>query len=540
MSDTPSETDGPPETDDEETRTERRYRRGVGIMLATLAVLGGWIALLATNAGTNESRAARDATRLASEAQTADIIDQGVKGALEQIGAEIAVFGSRGVFQLTEDAVADSILTLEPEAVPTLKEEATATVTDAIVRDDERRTEISEEADRLSLQQKQVVAERVTWNARASQYETVLTVLAVAIFLVGFTMVVSRGLRPPFVVPGTVLAIVCFGWAIQIYLKPIPSVAPESIDASAEGQVAIDEGRPEDAVDAFTRAVDADDGYQVAHRGLGSSQILSANPDLLRTFAITDAAPAVVDPAVEQLEIALDQGGTDDPRTVVTAAIANVVAADWDRAAELLADAIEANTQAPGLWLTRSAVAIAQGDTTTASESLDQAIELLQPLAGSDAVRTLTAQYLSALEWVGSQEPESAEVVVDYRDRLARAAAEARAAQTPGVDLEAVPTTDVELEIEQLTFADDTTTVDLGVTGLPENVQVIVAVYERPAPGASFVQPAKLFYVGVPESQEGITLSTPRACVPVEYRVDLYVSGIFADSAFSPGGAPTC
>ena len=36
------------------------------------------------------------------------------------------------------------------------------------------------------------MAERITWNNRASQYETVLTVLAVAIFLVGFTMVVPH------------------------------------------------------------------------------------------------------------------------------------------------------------------------------------------------------------------------------------------------------------------------------------------------------------------------------------------------------------
>ena len=38
---------------------------------------------------------------------------------------------------------------------------------------------------------------------------TVLTVLAVAIFLLGFTLVVGRNLRPPLAVPGVILALVC-------------------------------------------------------------------------------------------------------------------------------------------------------------------------------------------------------------------------------------------------------------------------------------------------------------------------------------------
>ncbi len=53
---------------------------------------------------------------------------------------------------------------------------------------------------------------------------------------------------------------------------------------------------------------------------------------------------------------------------------------------------------------------------------------------------------------------------------------------------------------------------------------------------------ATYFNGGVWEGGDGpgYTFRTPRACHPVEYRVDLYVNGVYAASTTSPGGAATC
>ncbi|MCD9625698.1 hypothetical protein [Rhabdothermincola salaria] len=542
MATPPDPTDSAAQEPEVHDRTEARYRRGVGITLAVLALLGGWIAVLATDAGTNESRTTRQATRLASESQTAAVVDQGVKAGIDQTEAEMKVFASRPGFRLPEIAAEEGAITLDPDAEQGRVEEATAVVERALTGDAVRATEISEEARALALEHKQLVAERITWNNRASQYETVLTTLAVAIFLVGFTMVVSRGLRPPFVVPGMILAVFCFGWAIQIYLKPIPDVAPEAITSSATGQVALDEGRATDAVAAFADAVTADDGYQIAHRGLGLSTLVEANPDLLRTFAITDNDPDLLRTTAAQLEVALREGGDEDPTTVATAALATLVGADWARTAELLELAIGENQRTPGLALTRSAVAIAEGDAATAEEWLRRALEFMAPLAGSDVDRALAAQYLTALEWVEDRAPEQTDLVEEFRARSMRFVAEARADQTPGVDLApaGTPPPDASVTIETLAFADDRTTVELDIAGVGDDDQVIIAIYERPAPGASWIQPSELFYVGLPTDGQGITLSTPRACAPVEYRVDLYVDGVSAATATAPGTTATC
>ncbi len=80
-----------------------------------LALLGAWIAILQTNAATNESSSAREATRLASEAQTARIVDDGIGAALDEIDSEIELFASRPAFNIDESAAADVGATVDPE-----------------------------------------------------------------------------------------------------------------------------------------------------------------------------------------------------------------------------------------------------------------------------------------------------------------------------------------------------------------------------------------------------------------------------------------
>ena len=88
--------EGPVELADE--AVEDRYRRRVGIILALLAITGAWIAVLATDAATAESTTTREATRLAVQAQSADVLAKGVEAARSEIEAEVDAFDSREVF----------------------------------------------------------------------------------------------------------------------------------------------------------------------------------------------------------------------------------------------------------------------------------------------------------------------------------------------------------------------------------------------------------------------------------------------------------
>jgi tetratricopeptide (TPR) repeat protein len=525
--------------DDEDPSREGRYKRRIGITLATLAFVGGWIAVLQTNASTNESRTTREATRLAAEAETADVVDKGLHRGLAQIEAETDTFESRPVFGMLQESVADAGGTLDPAQQQQRLDEALASVEASLDLDPERLTAVSEEAASLSLEQVAVVEQRITWNARASQYETVMTTLAVAIFLIGFTMVVARRTRPPFVGPGLALAVFCFGWAIHIYLKPIPDVAPEAIDATAAGQVALEDGRPEDAIGRFEDAVEADDGYAPAHAGLGLSRLVAANPDLLRNFAITDDEPVVVESAAATIDTALEMGGDRDPTTLTYAALTEIVRGNWDRAAELLERAIELNARTPGLGLARSAVAVGQGESALADEWSARAVDQVADQVGTDTNQSLASQYLTLLEWVQFREPTRAGLATRMRDQAIAQIAAARAA-LDGREVPEPVDQPTQLQIDAVDFSDGVTTVALAPVALPPGASVVVAGYERPAPDAPWVQPAELFYVGPPGDGSGVTLDTERACVAVEYRFDLYVNGRFVDSAIAAGGPATC
>ncbi len=532
----PTPTSGPTgPTAAEETPGERRYRRRIGITLAALALLGAWIAVLQTNAATNESRTTREATRLAAEAQTARVVDRGVQAGLEQVAAEIDVFPLRDAFNLSPAAVDAAGAELDPNREQARVDAGQALVNDALKGDDARVTAISEEARRLSLEQRAVVDQRITWNARASQYETVLTTLAIAIFLIGFTMVVGPRIRPPFVGPGLLLALFCFGWAVHIYLKPIPEVDLPAISATAAGEVALAQGRAEDAVDDFDTAIEASDTYAPAFAGRGLARLVVANPDLLTSLAITDQSPQVVDAAVADLDRAFELGATKDAQAVAIAALARIVGEDWDAAATLLEDAVDEQQRTPGLQLWRSAIAVAQDDPTTASEWLERATDQMTAMQGTDTNRTLAAQYLTLLEFVGDAVPSSAELATRFADEGV-----AMIALAAGADPSAPPPTDATLQIVQAAFADGVTTIELARSGVPTGTSVVIAGYERPAPGASWVQPAALFYAGPSGDGGVIELPTPQVCAPVEFRFDLYVNGIPTDSATSPGGSPTC
>ena len=518
---------------------DSRYRSGIAVTLAALAVLGAFIAILGGSAGGNESRTARDATRLASEAQAARVIALGADSTSELINAEIATLPLRPGFAVDPEAAAAAGVTVDP-AQEAVRVEAAEQVLEGLfdaVGDQDVLFELQLEARRLTLEQAAVVEERVTWNARASQYETVVTVLGVALFLIGFTAVVGRKLRPPLALPGLILAIYCLGWSLHIYYKPIPDVPREAIELTAEGDVLLAEQRFDESIAAFDEAIELDDTYRPAVQGRSLTRAVKANPDLLNTFAITDSESETFQLAVIDILRALELGGEEDVGTTSTAGILALASGDLDQAAEAFETSIDLNPLTPGLHFAMSAVEEGRGNHEAAVEWRRSGADLLGPAVQGDSNRGYAALYYTLLEFVGSLTEDRVDQLIDLRDQTVAAESEIAAERrlTGQADGGSVA-------VEQVTFVDGQTTVNLSVTGVADDQVVTVVGYERPADGASFVQPSELFYVGPPVGSggDGITLTTPRNCEPTEYRFDLYVEGVFVDSVVARGVTATC
>ncbi|MEZ5267864.1 MAG: hypothetical protein R2789_04590 [Microthrixaceae bacterium] len=133
--------------------------------------------------------------------------------------------------------------------------------------------------------------------------------------------------------------------------------------------------------------------------------------------------------------------------------------------------------------------------------------------------------------------PDQAQLATEFTEQAVAAATEA----SVGRALDPSGQAPVTLDVVEATFADDTTTLRFSYDGIPNDAAVAIVGYERPAPRATWVQPAELFYAPgeVPSGGEGVTINT-RSCAPVEYRFDLYVEGQLVDSVTSPGVGATC
>lgn len=518
-----------------ETVAEGRYRRRVGITLAVLAILGASIGLLQTSASTSESSKAREATRLAVEAQTAQVLAEGLDAAVSNAFARVESFESRSVFSDTDSLGELLGIDTDPEREAARLETAQDSLDEAFTGQLDLES-LARTAAATELHQKAAVSERIEWNAKASQYETVLTVLAIAVFLVGFTLVIGRKLRPPVAVPGVALALYCVGWAAVIYSHPIPSVDDEAVEQTAAGEVALDNLEPTEAMAHFDAALETDPEYVPALSGRALARVLENNPDLLATLAVTSADPADYTAALEDLRVAMENGGDQDPRTLSIASLLALLAGEWDRASVFLDDASEANPSAAALYLWHAALEVAIDEPDEAQEWLERARADFSEIEASQR-RAYVAQFLSLLEMVSSREPSSAELSSRITSQLVAAEAESVA----GRQLEPGNSEGATLEVVEVGYDGGSTRARFALGGVADDAVISIVGYERPAPGADWVQPAELFYSGVAtDVGQGVNVSSPRRCVPVEYRFDLYVEGELADTVTAPGATATC
>ena len=128
--------------------------------------------------------------------------------------------------------------------------------------------------------QKAYAAERGAWGTKGSQFVAVVTVLAVALFLLGLSRTsVAASSGSLLVWSGLAVAGAASIWGLTVFLRPVAPPSAEAIDAYVEGQVALGSasGREqlEHAEEAFTRALAARSAYSDAFfgRGLARAQI---------------------------------------------------------------------------------------------------------------------------------------------------------------------------------------------------------------------------------------------------------------------------
>ena len=127
------------------------------------------------------------------------------------------------------------------------------------------------------------------WNSRADGYVTILTVLAVSLFLYGLSTTIKGGLRYLFAIVGTFLVGMAALSTANLTLRPVPAVPLEAIEQYGHGMGQSYLGDYEGAIEAFDAAIAADPGYGNAFYGRAEAQFAlrdyrAAERDYLRAM----------------------------------------------------------------------------------------------------------------------------------------------------------------------------------------------------------------------------------------------------------------
>jgi tetratricopeptide (TPR) repeat protein len=233
-------------------REEDLGKAAIAVTLALLTVLAATVAGLQSHASTEAQRARREADRIG-------LIATGEDGsAVVRVGTAYGVY-RRWFEQLERANWATDQLTRDPDRPDkTLLDTLSAvdSSTGAWIEHQtsllqapyyDRDTRISDfaafEADRLNApatraaEQRRVEADvSAAWDAKASDYITVLTLLAVGLFFLGLGSTIGGRPRAFLTLAGTAFGVVSLGWTVAIMLGPIHRVPATAIERAVQSE----------------------------------------------------------------------------------------------------------------------------------------------------------------------------------------------------------------------------------------------------------------------------------------------------------------
>jgi tetratricopeptide (TPR) repeat protein len=511
-------------------------RPKIAITLALLVVLGGALAILQVDASAFESNTARETTRTAVQALRANVVADTVAGLEPALQAERDFLPFRRPLTAGTPSLASAAgLPSRPSTTAGQLRVAQQAVPDLAVESVLPGLQV--EAQRLTLKQKALATTRITWNDRSTQYTTVIAVLAAALFLVGFGLVVKGSIRGSAYTLGVAIGIFVLLWGAWVYHLSIPSTPDTAIEAAARGAVLTGNGDYHAAVAEYDKALAADDSYATAYSGRSRATLLGANPDYAVTRAVTDVSGRAF--AGARLDAA--KAFALDHRNILSAdllAVTSFFDGEYEESGRAADAALALNPKVPDVWLLKSATEVALGDQAAAADSLDRALRLLRGAEPSQRTRLLAATYLSYLAWLQRHDPAHARLARQLANRVV--ATETRF--TLGRALPPAPPARGTVSVQRLRYAGGRLTLQLRWTGLPAGTALSAIEYERPLRTGAWTQPSDLalFATVAGSGRRDISVPLTRACKPTRVRVDVYLNGSPALTRTGPGVAPTC
>ncbi|MBK7167650.1 MAG: hypothetical protein IPH81_21015 [Candidatus Microthrix sp.] len=217
-----------------------------------------------------------------------------------------------------------------------------------------------------------------------------------ALFLVGFTLVLNRRTRPPVLVPGLILAVYVAGWALWIHAKtfrarrrrrstPRPLGPPTLHSASTTRPLRRSTGPS--LPTRLRRRLQRPLGRLVPHH----------EPRLPRDAGGHRRQHPEADQAQADAETAVSLSNEQDFTSLFLSGLYRFYDDDFDWSARRMRQALEVNDRAPEAYLSLAAAELARGNTDEAVDRTAAGVKLLGPAEDSAEARQLAADLFTLL-----------------------------------------------------------------------------------------------------------------------------------------------
>jgi tetratricopeptide (TPR) repeat protein len=381
-------------------------RAGIALALALLTVLAAIVAGLQSHASTLAQQGRREADRIGLEATGQD------GSSVVRVGTAYGVY-RRWFEQLERSNWAQDAITRDPEGLDVTLLETLRDVDTAIAEWATQQTSLLQapyfnavtrlgdfggfEADRLhgpatrAAQLRDVeAAVAAGWDSKASDYITVLTVLAVGLFFLGLGSTVGRRARRFLATAGASFGVVALGWTLAIALGPIhrvPAAAVERVVESAAHQFRAGGSSPGSVVSAAYRAefqrgietagdaIGLDPSYIAAYQVRANARLVYADTLIFSPEGQSDATTTLLRDAVTDYRAYL-AGRPDDYSGWWNLGWAAYLQGDVVGSIEATNRAIELAPTQFTLYLNRTLALLAARDQAAALADVAAAIDL--------------------------------------------------------------------------------------------------------------------------------------------------------------------
>jgi tetratricopeptide (TPR) repeat protein len=373
--------------------------------------------------------------------------------------------------------------------------------------------------DLAQLRQQAAGETAASWTGKRNLDIGIVTLIAVALTLIGLSLTVQEGIRKYLLIPAVFIVCVCLAGFIWALSRPTAHTPDTAMKAVVTGDRLYNIQDYDRALSFYTQALRIDPDYAVALVNRATATMLANSPDRGKAlYVFSTSTKQAYEAAIRDLSKAVHINA-DDYLAFVNLGAAYFHVQDYAKAAKMSQQAIDLNPGPALPWLNLGLGLLGQGSEPAGVHAYEHAIGIVRSLPQPTERAELFSSAVTELEILAAQQPPRLSLVRKVEGMVIAAEA---AERVP----DASPAPLAEITKAQLTVSGPTLYLHFVYTNLPAHARTAWIVYFRPR-GATFwtelAASSHFEATNLARSGAGNLTMADRSCpTPGDYRVDIY------------------